>query len=99
MTTVPLVMKMVSWGTAFKKGFVIWLWSIVWLIVSSIIAIAISGGSLFVFLTNPTETTFWASIAGIGIGIFIGMLLYTVLLFATVVKISIEGAIEEAKKP
>jgi len=90
---------MVSWGTAFKKGFVVWLWSIVWLIVSGIVAIIISGGSLYVLLTAPTEAQFWAGFAGIALGIFIGMLLYTVLLFATVVKIAIEGAIEEAKKP
>lgn len=90
---------MVSWGFAFKKGFIIWLWSIVWFILAGIISIVISGGSLFVFFTNPSETSLWASIAGMGIGIFVGMLIYTVFLFATVVKITMESTLEEAKKP
>lgn len=93
--TISLVIKMVSWGFAFKKGAIIWLWSIVWSILGGIIAIAISGGSLFVFFTNPTTTTLAASMLGILGGILIGSLVTTIFMYATIVKITMESTLEE----
>jgi hypothetical protein len=49
---------MVGWGFAFKKGVVLWLWCILWVIVGVVIFVAISIGSVLLLadvLLNPTS--------------------------------------------
>lgn len=93
---------MVSWSFAFKKGFVIWLWSIVWGIIGGIIGAIISGGSLFTIAFNPSAWTDPGAMAGAFIGmmagVFIGALIASIGMFASVVKIVVESAVEESKK-
>jgi hypothetical protein len=90
---------MVSWGFAIKKGFIMFLWCIVWGIIGSIIAAVISGGSLFTFLMNPTAEGATLSLIGIMAGVLIGSLFSSILVFATIFKITMESTLEEAKKP
>lgn len=90
---------MVSWGYAFKRGAIIWLWSILWGIVGGIIALIISGGSLLAVVSNPSDSTTWAgAMAGVFAGVIIGALIASIGGFATIVKIVLESA-DEAKKP
>jgi hypothetical protein len=92
---------MVSWGFAFRKGLVIWLWSILWGIVGGIIGAFISGGSLFTFALDPMAYQDPSAMAGMFLGmmagVFIGALIAAIGMFASVVKIVVE-ATEEAKR-
>ena len=92
---------MTSWGFAFRKGLVIWLWSIVWGIIGAIIGIVISGGSLFAIIMDPTALTSPSTMAGAMLGmfagIFIGSLIAMIGMYAAMVKIITE-AVEELKK-
>lgn len=88
---------MVSWGYAFKRGLVIWLWTIVWGIVGGVIALAISGGSLLALITNPTGSVAAGAIAGMFAGVFVGVLISSIGNYATMVKIILES--EERQKP
>ncbi len=87
---------MVSWGYAFRRGAVIWLWTIVWGIVGFVISMVISGGSILVLITNPTSPPAGA-IVGIFAGIIIGILVSSIGNYATMVKIILESA--ERQKP
>jgi len=93
---------MVSWTYAFKRGFIIWLWSIVWGIVGGIVALVLSGGSLLVLITNPSAYTnagSWvAAFVGMFLGILIGALIATIGNYAAIVKIVLES-VEETKSP
>jgi len=105
MISMPLVIKMVSWGFAFKKGFIIFLWSIVWIIVGSIIGSIIGGAALLGTLMTEmakTEPNFGNIMAGFGlamVGFAIGGIISTILVYATILKITMESTLEEAKKP
>ena len=65
---------MVSWGFAFKKGLIIFLWGILWAIVGGVIGLVISGGSLFAAMPAlmSGDTT---AIGGAMVGIFAGMII------------------------
>jgi len=91
---------MVSWGFAFKKGFIIFLWSIVWGIIGGIITMVIGGSSIVLILTNPSNSNAWiGGLALMVIGSLIGSLIAAVLVFATILKITMESTLEEARKP
>ncbi len=82
---------MVSWGYAFSRGLVIWLWTIVWGIVGVVIAMIISGGSILILITNPANPPAGA-IVGIVAGIIIGALISSIGNYATMVKVILESA-------
>ncbi len=82
---------MVSWGYAFRRGLIIWLWTIVWGIIGAVIAIVISGGSILVLITNPNNPPAGA-IVGIVAGIIIGALVSAIGNYAAMVKIILESA-------
>jgi hypothetical protein len=82
---------MVSWGYAFKRGLIIWLWTILWGIVGGIVALAISGGSLFAYISNPSETMGAGTVLGIIAGIIIGSLIALIGGYAAMVKIILDS--------
>ena len=88
---------MVGWGFAFGRGFVILLWSIVWAIVGGIIAVVISGGTLAALASNPTAiASNPASILGsFFLGFFLAFLIAIVGLYASIVKVAVDGAIKQ----
>lgn len=91
---------MVSWGYAFKRGLIIWLWTILWGIVGGIIALIISGGSLFAIVANPSDSSTWTgAMIGVFAGVLIGSLIAAIGSFATIVKIVLESAEEKQKPP
>jgi len=101
---------MVSWGFAFRKGFTILLWSILWCIVGTVIAAIISGGAIVTIMTNwstyvsPTTgaldfNKLGGPLAMLTVGYFIAMIITAVLILATILKITMETTLEEAKKP
>jgi hypothetical protein len=91
---------MVSWGYAFKRGLIIWLWTILWGIVGGIIALIISGGSLIAVVSNPSDSSTWTgAMAGVFAGGIIGSLIAAIGGFATIVKIVLESADETRKPP
>jgi hypothetical protein len=92
---------MVSWGFAFKKGLIIFLWTIVWGIIGSVIGFVLGGTALFAIMTNPPADVGGLLMAMIGImGAFgVGSLITIILAYATIVKITMESTLEEARKP
>ncbi len=82
---------MVSWSYAFRRGLIIWLWTILWAIVGGVIAIAISGGSILALISNPTGGVAAGAVAGIFAGVIIGALVSSIGNYATVVKIILES--------
>jgi hypothetical protein len=91
-------MELVSWGFAFRKGFVIWLWGIVWGIVGGIIAMAISGTAILGAFAAGTAEAFWAAFAVIMIGVMLGVLIASIGIEASRVKVIMEGALEAREK-
>ena len=100
---------MVLWSYAFRKGFMIFLWSIVWTIVGIVVALIISGGSLFTLFASfgafssypygyASPSLALGSIIGIFAGIIIGSLVAGIGNYATIVKIVLES-VEETRKP
>jgi hypothetical protein len=86
---------MVSWGLAFKKGFIIFLWSIVWSIIFGVfLAIALGAG----VLAALSSGNLIPAIGGIVVAM-IGGIIYEILMIATVVKITMEATLDEARKP
>jgi hypothetical protein len=96
---------MVSWGFAFKKGFIMFLWSIVWIIIGTIIGAVIGGAALFgTLMSEMSKTTpdFGVIMGGFVlamVGFAIGGIISTILVYATILKITMETTLEEAKKP
>lgn len=88
---------MVSWGFAFKKGLIIFLWNILWAIVGGVIGLIISGGSLFAampaLMSGDTSVVEGAMI-GIFAGMIIGSLIASIGVYATIVKITLESVKE-----
>ncbi len=82
---------MVSWGYAFRRGLIIWLWTILWAIIGGVVAIAISGGSILALISNPTAGVAAGAVAGIFIGVIIGYLVMAISNYATIVKIILES--------
>ena len=88
---------MVGWGFAFGRGFVVFLWSIVWAIVGGIIAALISGGTLLTLASNPTAAIAnpLALIGSFLLGIFLAVFVSVIGLYATIVKVSVDGALKQ----
>lgn len=88
---------MVSWGFAFKKGLIIFLWSILWGIAGAIIGGIISGGAFFAVLPAMMGGDV-SAIGGVLLGIFagaiVGGLVSSIGVFATIVKITLESVKE-----
>jgi hypothetical protein len=82
---------MVSWGYAFKRGIILWLWMILWGIVGGIIALAIGGGSLVAYILNPSGTMGAGAMLGVFAGVIIGSLIATIGGYASMVKIILES--------
>lgn len=82
---------MVSWGYAFRRGFIIWLWTILWGIVGGVIALVISGGSLFAYLSNPSAGLAAGAVLGVFAGVVIGVLIALIGGYAAVVKVILDS--------
>jgi hypothetical protein len=91
---------MVGWGFAFGRGVVILLWSIVWAIVAGIIAILITGGTLTSIVSNPTSfaSNPTAYLGTFFLGIFLSVFIAVIGLYATIVKVTVDGAISQLER-
>src|SRR5205809_7776317 len=91
---------MVGWGFAFGRGIIIFLWSIVWAIVAGIVAVLITGGTLAGVISNPATVASnpMAFLAAFFIGIFLSVLIATIGLYASIVKVTVDGAISQLEK-
>jgi hypothetical protein len=94
---------MVGWGFAFGRGFVILLWSIVWAIVAGIIAVLITGGTLASIASNPTgfasnPNALLGLLGTFFLGIFLGVFVAVVGLYASIVKVTVDGALSQLEK-
>ena len=95
---------MVGWGFAFGRGFVVLLWSIVWAIVAGIIGVLVIGGSLSRLTSNPTaiasDTTGFITtfLAASFLGIFLIIFISVLGLYATIVKVAVDGALSQLEK-
>src|SRR5436309_4067737 len=95
---------MVGWGFAFGRGIVVLLWSIVWAIVAGIVGVLIIGGSLAGVISNPTAvasnpTGFVTGfLAASFLGIFFIIFIAVIGLYATIVKVAVDGALSQLEK-
>ncbi len=89
---------MVSWGFAFKKGFIIFLWTILWGFLGGIIAIAVSGGALIAAIAAGTYEAVLGAFAGILGGTILGMLIASIGTYASIVKVVMESTLEASEK-
>ena len=95
---------MVGWGFAFGRGFVVLLWSIVWAIVAGIVGVLVIGGSLASLTSNPTAiasnpTGFITGfLAASFLGIFLIIFIAVIGLYATIVKVAVDGALSQLEK-
>ncbi len=87
---------MVSWGFAFRKGLVIFLWSIVWAIIGVVISSVIAGVAVLNILSNRTAANAFASLGIIIAGFIVGYLIYSIGVYATIVKVTMEGMAQQA---
>src|SRR5207245_3743668 len=92
---------MVGWGFAFGRGFIVLLWSIVWAIVAGIVGVLVIGGSLSSLVSNPTAVTsnptgfITGFLAASFLGIFLIIFIAVIGLYATIVKVVVDGAISQ----
>ena len=95
---------MVGWGFAFGRGFVVLLWSIVWAIVAGIVGVVVIGGSLSSLVSNPTAVTsnptgfITGFLAASFLGIFLIIFIAVIGLYATIVKVAVDGALSQLEK-
>jgi hypothetical protein len=95
---------MVGWGFAFGRGFVVLLWSIVWAIVAGIVGVLVIGGSLASLASNPTAVTsnptgfITGFLAASFLGIFLIIFIAVIGLYATIVKVAVDGALSQMEK-
>src|SRR5881628_3095908 len=90
---------MVGWGFAFGRGVVIFLWSIVWAIVAGIVAVLITGGTLAGVVSNPAAVASNpAAFLAAFFVIFLSVLIATIGLYASIVKVTVDGAISQLEK-
>src|SRR5438132_8139168 len=95
---------MVCWGFAFGRGFVVLLWSIVWAIVAGIVGVLVIGGSLSSLVSNPTAVTsnptgfITGFLAASFLGIFLIIFISVIGLYATIVKVAVDGALSQLEK-
>jgi hypothetical protein len=92
---------MVSWGFAFKKGAIIFLWSIVWGIIGGVIFLIIGGagwfGAIGAIIADPTDISPIMGAMGLMIaGGVIGGIISGIGMYATMVKIIVE-TVQELK--
>lgn len=94
---------MVSWGFAFKKGAIIFLWSIVWGIIGGVIFAIIGGaawfgaiGAIMADPANPDLSAIWGAMGLMIAGGVIGGLISQIGLYATLVKKIVE-TVQELK--
>ena len=78
-----------------------WLWSIAWGIIGSLIGLAISisisGGTLYEAIINP-QTIGREHIVPVSIGALIAMIIMGLGLWTALIKVVTEGTLEELKK-
>ena len=95
---------MVGWGFAFGRGVVVLLWSIVWAIVAGIIGALIIGGSLTSLISNPAAVAsnptgvVTGFLAASFLGIFLIIFIAVIGLYATIVKVAVDGALSQLEK-
>jgi hypothetical protein len=95
---------MVGWGFAFGRGVVVLLWSIVWAIVAGIVGVLVIGGSLSSLVSNPTAVTsnptgfITGFLAASFLGIFLIIFIAVIGLYATIVKVAVDGALSQLEK-
>ena len=91
---------MVGWGFAFGRGFVVLLWSIVWAIVGGIIAVVITGGTLAAVIRDPTAVAANPTgiLGGFLLGIFLSVFIAIIGLYASIVKVAVDGALSQLEK-
>jgi len=91
---------MVGWGFAFGRGVVIFLWTIVWAIVAGIIAVLITGGTLAAVIRDPTAVAAnpIGILAAFSLGIFLAVFIATIGVYASIVKVSVDGALSQLEK-
>ena len=90
--------KLVSWGFAFRKGFVILLWTLLWGILGGIIAIVVSGGAIIAAIMSGTVEGIVGAFATIIVGSIVGMLVSSIGAYATIVKVTVESTLEQQGK-
>jgi len=95
---------MVGWGFAFGRGIVVLLWSIVWAIVAGIVGVLIIGGSLASVVSNPAAVAsnpagfLTGFLAASFLGIFLIVFIAVIGLYATIVKVAVDGALSQLEK-
>lgn len=101
---------MVGWGFAFKKGVILWLWCILWVIVGTLVFVIISVGSsslLIPLILNPTPesltpeallNTMPQVIIGIVAGILASSFIAVIGMFASIVKVVGDAVGEQMRK-
>ncbi len=91
---------MVGWGFAFGRGFVIFLWTIVWGIVAGIIALLVTGGTLVSAFSNPTSVASnpTAFLGAFFLGIFLSFFIALIGFYATIVKVTVDGTIRHLER-
>ena len=91
---------MVGWGFAFGRGFVVLLWSIVWAIVGGIIAVVITGGTLAAVIRDPAGVAANPNgvLGGFFLGIFLSVFIAIIGLYASIVKVAVDGALSQLEK-
>lgn len=84
---------MVSWGSAFGRGVILWLWSIVWGIIGMVIGLAVgigmSGGTLYEALMNP-ETIGREHIVPVFVGSLVAMVVIALGLWTALARVVTE---------
>src|SRR3989442_8663071 len=91
---------MVGWGFAFGRGCVIFRCTIVWAIVAGIIAVLIAGGTLAGVIRDPTAVAAnpIGFLAAFSLGIFLAVFIATIGVYASIVKVSVDGALSQLEK-
>lgn len=96
-----------EWVVALRKGLMVFLWSILWWLIGAVIAIIISGGAMLSIISTtqmaPLTTTeaisqSLGSVLLTTTGLLIGGLVSSIGVYATVIKHSVEAAIEEFRE-
>src|SRR2546429_9763599 len=88
---------MVGWGFAFGRGFVILLWSIVWAIIAGIIAVLITAGTLSGGICGSPSVASqpFCFLGAVFFRIFLSVLIAIIGLYASIVKVAVDGALSQ----
>jgi len=94
----PKALAARGWGFAIKKSAKIFLLSILWTIVfGAFVAVAVAVG-LFSVLSAPNIMQGLAGATGALAIVAVGAIIYTILIYATIFKITVETTLKEVKK-